>query len=85
MPFGKAANHLFKGVDKLADTPANRALIEKISNEKALGVDMFGKSWYMGLDDAGNLIYTYTRDGIIKGAGYATMTAEEMIIQYSLK
>jgi RHS repeat-associated protein len=85
IPEGKLANHLFKGVGKLADTPANRSLIQKLANSKALGVDLYGKSWYMGLDGAGKSIYTYTQNGIVKGAGYATMSAEQMILQYGLK
>ena len=85
MPKGKLANHLFKGAGKLADNPANRTLIQKIANGKPLGVDAYGKSWYMGVDDAGKSVYTYTQNGIVKGAGYATMTPAEMIAKYGLK
>jgi hypothetical protein len=70
---------------KLADNPANRSLIQNLANSKALGVDAFGKSWHMGLDGAGKSIYTYTQNGVVKGAGYATMTAEQMILKYGLK
>jgi len=85
IPEGKLANHLFKGAGKLADNPANRTLIQNLVNGKPLGVDAFGKSWYMGLDGAGKSIYTYTQNGVVKGAGYATMTAEQMILKYGLK
>jgi RHS repeat-associated protein len=85
IPEGKLANHLFKGAGKLADNPANRTLIQNIANSKALGVDAFGKSWHMGLDGAGKSIYTYTQNGVVKGAGYATMSAEQMILKYGLK
>ena len=85
IPEGKLANHLFKGAGKLADNPANRTLIQNISNGKALGVDAFGKSWYTGLDAAGKSIYSYGQNGIIKGAGYINMTPAEMIIKYGLK
>lgn len=85
IPEGKLANHLFKGAGKLADNPSNRTLIQNLANGKALGVDAYGKSWYMGLDGAGKSIYTYTQNGVIKGAGYATMTAEQMILKYGLK
>lgn len=50
IPEGKLANHLFRGVNKLVDNPANRTLIQKIANGKPLGVDAYGKSWYMGVD-----------------------------------
>lgn len=85
IPEGKRANHLFKGANKLADNPANRTLIETISNGKPLGVDAYGKSWYMGVDGAGKSVYTYTENGVVKGAGYATMSAKEMILKYGLK
>ena len=39
----------------------------------------------MGLDGAGKSIYTYTQNGVVKGAGYATMSAEQMILKYDLK
>jgi RHS repeat-associated protein len=85
IPEGKLANHLFKGADKLADSPANRALIQKIGNGKPLGVDTYGKSWYVGVDGAGKSVYTYTQNGVVKGAGYATMTPAEMIAKYGIK
>lgn len=81
IPEGKLANHLFKGAGKLADNPANRTLIQNLANGKSLGVDAFGKSWYLGLDGAGKSIYTYTQNGVVNGAGYATMTAEQMILK----
>lgn len=76
---------MFKGAGKLADNPANRTLIQKIANGKPLGVDAYGKSWYMGVDGAGKSVYTYTQNGVVKGAGYATMTPAEMIAKYGLK
>jgi len=85
IPDGKMANHLFKGAGKLANTPANRALIQKISNGKPVGVDPYGKSWYTGVDASGNQIYAYAQNGIIKGAGYMNMTAKEMISKFGLK
>lgn len=85
IPEGKFANHLFKGARKLADNPANRSLIQKISNGKALGIDPHGKSWFFGVDGAGKSIYSYAEKGIVKGAGYASMTAKEIIIKYGLK
>lgn len=44
----------------------------------------FGKSWYTGLEAGGKPIYTYTKGGVVKGAGYMNMTVEEMIIKYGL-
>lgn len=85
IPEGNLANHLFKGAGKLADNPTSRALIKKIGNGKSLGVDTYGKSWYMGVDGAGKSVYTYTQNGVVKGAGYATMTPAEMIAKYGLK
>jgi RHS repeat-associated protein len=85
IPEGKLANHLFKGAGKLADNPANRSLIQNLANSKAIVVDAFGKSWHMGFDGAGKSIYTYTQNGVVKGAGYATMKAEQMILKYGLK
>src|SRR5690554_6183651 len=85
IPEGKLANHLFKGAGKLADTPANRTLIQKISNGKSLGVDQYGKTWYTGVDAAGKPIYSYTQNGVVKGAGYMNMTPAEMITKYGLK
>lgn len=85
IPEGSFANHLFVGVGKLADNPANRALLLKISNGKPIGVDPFGKSWYMGVDGGGKSVYTYTQNGVVKGAGYATMTRAEMIAKFNLK
>lgn len=85
IPEGKLANHLFKGMNKLADTPSNRVLISRISNSRSIGMDPYGKVWYSGADASGNLIYTYTQNGIVKGAGYMNMTVEEMIIKYGLK
>lgn len=85
IPEGKLANHLFKGVGKLADNPTNRTLIQNISNGKPLVVDAFGKSWYRGLDDAGKAIYTYGQNGVVKGAGYTNLSAAEMILKYSPK
>ena len=58
---------------------------ENLANGKSLGVDSFGKSWYMGIDESGKSIYTYTQNGIVKGAGYTTMTTEQMILKYGLK
>jgi len=85
IPGGKFANHLFKGAGKLVDNPANRTLIQKIANGKPLGVDAYGKSWSMGVDGTGKSVYTYTQNGVVKGAGYATMTPAEMIAKYGLK
>ena len=85
IPEGKLANHLFKGTDKLVDNPANRTLIQNISNGKPLVVDIFGKSWYRGVDAAGNGIYTYTQNGIVKGAGYTNLSAAELIFKYTPK
>lgn len=79
IPEGKLANHLFKGNDKLADNPDNRKLIQEISNGKPVLVDRFGKSWYRGVDASGKGIYTYTRNGIVKGAGYTDLSADELV------
>ena len=85
---GKRPTEVFtnvKGANKLADTPANRTLISKISNGKSLGVDVHGKNWFTGVDAASKSIYSYTRNGVVKGAGYMNMTPTEMIIKYGLK
>lgn len=39
----------------------------------------------MGVDDAGKSVYTYTQNGVGKGAGYATMTSTVLIVKYGLK
>ncbi len=85
MPKGNLANHLFKGTGKLVDNPANRALITKISNGKPLVVDKFGKSWYRGVDTSGKGIYSYTQNGVVKGAGYTNLSAAEIIVKYGVK
>jgi len=85
IPEGKLANHLFKGVEKLVDTPSNRTLIQNISNSKPLVIDKFGKTWYRGVDDSGKAIYSYTQNGVVKGAGYTNSSAKEMIIKYGVK
>jgi hypothetical protein len=64
----------------MADTPANRKLIEEVSNGKALCVDSHGKTWYTGVDSAGKPIYTYTQGGVVKGAGYMDRTPEQLVI-----
>jgi hypothetical protein len=85
IPEGALANHLFKGTGKLADTPANRVLIQEISNGKSLGIDSYGKAWYSGVDASGNSIYAYAKNGYVKGAGYMNMMPAEMIARYGLK
>ena len=84
IPEGKLANHLFKGANKLADNLNNRSLISEISNGRALGVDNYGKSWFAKTLSDGRQIYTYAKDGIIKGAG---INPEEIDIvkRYNLK
>ena len=84
IPEGKLANHLFKGANKLVDNLANRKLIYEISNGKALGVDAYGKSWFARTLSDGRQIYTYAKDGIIKGAGINS-TAVDIIKMYGLK
>ena len=84
LPKGKLANHLFKGADKLADTPANRSLIQEISNGKALGIDSYGKSWFAKTLPNGTQIYTYTQNGIVKGAG-VNQTVVDIVARYGLK
>jgi len=84
IPKGNLANHLFKGVNKLADTAANRALIIKISNGVPLGIDKYGKLWYAKTLKDGTQIYTYTRNGIVKGAGI-NKTPVNIIKRYGLK
>jgi RHS repeat-associated protein len=84
IPEGKLANHLFNGIGKLSDTPANRALITEISNGKASGVDVYGKSWFAKTMSDGTQIYTYTQNGVIKGAGI-NQTAVNIVERYGLK
>ena len=62
IPEGKLANHLFKGANKLADTPANRALIYRISNGKPLGVDPHGKTQYARTLKDNTQIYSITTE-----------------------
>ncbi len=85
IPKGKLANHLFKGTGKLVDNPANRSLISKISNGKPLVADKFGKSWYRGVDASGKGIYSYTQNGVVKGAGYTNLSAAEIIAKYGVR
>ena len=91
IPEGKLGNHLFKSVRdglKLSDNPANRNLITKLSNGKSLGTDAFGKSWYAKnfYGPEGNVmqIFSYTQNGIIKGAGINS-TPINLIKTYGLK
>ena len=84
IPEGKLGNHLFKGVDKLLDTPANRQLITQISNEKSLGIDVYGKNWFAKNLSNGKQIYSYSKDGIIKGAGINDEFVD-LISRYNLK
>jgi hypothetical protein len=72
-------------VNKLADNPANRTLIQNISNGKPLVVDGFEKSWYRRIDAAGKGIYTYTQNGTVKGAGYTNLSAAKLTFQYKSK
>jgi len=85
VPEGKAANHLFKGAGKLADTITNRNIIQEMSNGTSVGIDPYGKSWYTGVDATGKAIYSYAKKGIVKGAGYMNMTVEELVSTYKLK
>ena len=84
IPEGKKGNHLFKGANKLQDTPSNRALIEDISNSSLLGKDQYGKSWHARNLDNGTQIYSYSRNGIIKGAGINN-TPVNIVERYNLK
>jgi len=38
-----------------------------------------------GSDGSGKSVYTYTQNGVVKGAGYSTMTPAEMIAKYGFK
>ncbi len=69
IPEGRQANHLFKGLNRLADTPANRRLIEGLTNGRCLGNDPYGKTWFAKTLKDGRQIYAYARNGIVKGAG----------------
>ena len=65
-------NHIFSEKPlKLADTPENRKIIENLVNNSKyyLGKDIHGKEWYAKTLRSGKQIYSYVRDGIIKGAG----------------
>ena len=81
---GKLANHLFKGPGKLASTPDNRNSVTKISNGKSIEVNAYGKSWYAKTLGNGTRIYSYTQNGIIKGAGIK-QTPVNIIARYGLK
>lgn len=72
VPQGKLANHIFSGKPgKLIDTPANRNLLSDLINNRNnfMGVDSFGKSWYSRILDNREIIFGYTKNGILKGAG----------------
>lgn len=72
IPEGKLANHIFSGkAGKLLDTTGNRAIITKLSNNSnnLLGTSKYGVSWYAQTLNNGSQIYSYTQNGIIKGAG----------------
>ena len=84
IPEGSLANHLFKGANKLADTPQNRKIIEQISNRKTLGVDKYGKNWYAKTMPDGTQIYTYSQNGVIKGAG-VNDTVVDIVARYGLR
>jgi RHS repeat-associated protein len=87
IPEGKLGNHLFSSVSgrvKLLDTAANRALITKISNGRSLGVDAYGKSWYAKNLSNGQQIYSYSQNGIIKGAGVNSQYVD-LVARYGLK
>ena len=72
IPEGKMANHIFSGdVGKFMDNVANRTLISELSNnsENLLGISQYGTSWYAKTLENGTQIYSYTQNGIVKGAG----------------
>jgi len=87
VPKGKAANHIFSGKQgKFVDTPDNRTILENLSNNKAnlRGVDEYGKSWYSQKLQNGKQIYSYTKGGVIKGAGINN-TPVDLVTRKGLK
>ena len=44
-------------------------LINKVSNGTSIAKDKFGKIWHAKALKDGRVIYTYSRHGIVKGAG----------------
>ena len=55
-----------------------------MSNSSPLGVDIYGKTWYARTMKDGTQIYTYTQNGVIKGAG-VNKTVVDLIERYGLK
>lgn len=65
-------NHIFDDrPGHLPDTPANRNLLEQLSNnmKNYLGVDQHGNQVFMQMLDEGSQIWTYVRDGITQNGG----------------
>lgn len=71
VPEGKEANHIFQGKKgKFEDTDANRSYLEKFSNgDNYAGKDKYGKEWHYKTLEDGTQHYSYTQDGVVKGAG----------------
>ncbi|RYD52416.1 MAG: hypothetical protein EOP52_09675 [Sphingobacteriales bacterium] len=72
LPQGKQANHVFSNKDgKFADTKANRKMIERFSNkpENYSHTDNRGKDWYQEMNSDGTQNWSYSQNGVIKGAG----------------
>ena len=87
IPKGKLAGHIFSNkAGKLIDNVANRKLITNLTNNSKhlQGIDKYGKSWYAHTLDNGTQIYSYTRNGIVKGAGI-NQTPVNFIKRYRLK
>ncbi|WP_427501413.1 RHS repeat-associated core domain-containing protein [Methylomonas sp. MED-D] len=87
IPTGKLANHIFSGKEgKLEDSIANRELLTKLSNEIAnfIGVDKYGKSWFSQTMPDGSQVYSYTQNGVIKGAG-RNPAFVDLVVRYGLK
>ena len=55
-----------------------------MSNGKKIGIDKYGKTWYAKTLSNGKQIYTYTQNGIVKGAGI-NEKAVDIIQRYGLK
>ncbi len=68
--------HIFRDApEHLADTPANRALLETTANNSKnfLGVDKYGASWYAEIQPDGSQIWVKTYNGTISNGGVNQM------------
>ena len=73
LPSGESQlQHIFREApDHLADTPANRALLQNVADDAAttLGTDRFGNVWSARTLEDGTQVWVQVRNGVIQNGG----------------